>query len=65
MPSPPRSYNLNPESELALVRQLLVDPAVLSRLAQHLRPEGFEQEAVRDVVAGALAYFKVAKAIPR
>lgn len=65
MPSPPRSYGLNPDTELAFVRQMLADPAVLPRLAEHLRPEGFEQEAVRDIVSGALAYFKIAKAIPR
>lgn len=58
------SYKLNPDMERAVVRQLLADPSVLLRVAQHVKPAGFEDPEVREIVAAALSYFKKARAAP-
>lgn len=64
MPSQKPSYDLNRDTELAFVRQVLADPTVLPRLEMYLRPEGFDDEAVRDVIRGAMSYFKIARSVP-
>lgn len=58
------SYKLNVEMERAVVRQMLADPTVLMRVSQHVKPAGFEDPAVREIVAAALAFFKRVRVAP-
>lgn len=59
-----KGYGMNPETERAVVKQIIADPLVLPRLERHVRPEGFENEDAREVVKAAISYFRQAKASP-
>ncbi len=59
-----KSYGMNPETERAVIRQMIADPQVLARLDRHIRPDGFDNEEARDVVRAALSYYRQAKAAP-
>lgn len=60
----PKSYGMNVETERAVVRQIVADPMVLLQVGRYLRPDGFDDPDVRDVVRAAMSYFKEAKAAP-
>lgn len=57
-------YELNPDMELAVVRQILADPTVLPRIARYVRADGFEDPMVKAIVGAALDYFKVSNEAP-
>lgn len=52
------TYKFNPETEAAVIRQIVADPSVLPKFHRHLRADGFEAAESKTLVSGALAYFK-------
>jgi archaellum biogenesis ATPase FlaH len=55
---PTRAYKLTRDSEAAVVRQMLADPAVLPKIHRYVRAAGFEAPEAIWLVGAALDHYK-------
>lgn len=59
-----QAYPFTPEFEAAVMRQIVADPALLPRIAAHLRPERFRSPEIKIMAGCALAFYAKHERVP-